>query len=212
MRSQFVLVMVLVVAVVFGATWHFKQAPANSPSSVGSATNHIPTTKPALTVITSTPPRVVGNPITPEERAAAIETEIDHLRELAMKDDAGSLTKILADLTHSEKEIRDVAIESVKEFGSSNAIPALKAAAQLSEDTSEKIALLEAAEFLALPRLTFDSTPDSRTPEEIRVSDERAAEKIAQQEAQRVQTKRTHSVPSESSSGSWSATNNIPRK
>ena len=82
-----------------------------------------------------------------------IEAETDRLQQLSMSDDPISLSNILADLTSPEKEIRAAAIEATKQFGSTNAIPALKAAAEASEDHEEKAAFLEAVDFLSLPSL-----------------------------------------------------------
>lgn len=75
-----------------------------------------------------------------------------------MNNDAQSLSNILADLTSPEKEIREAAIEAAKQFESTNAIPALKAAAANAEDNQEAIAMLEAADWLALPSVDFAAT------------------------------------------------------
>ena len=69
---------------------------------------------------------MVTNILTDEQRQAAIDAEIDRLQQWSMNDDPASLSNILADLTSPEKEIRDAAIEATKEFGSTNAIPALE--------------------------------------------------------------------------------------
>lgn len=70
-----------------------------------------------------------------------------------MNDDAESLNHIVADLTSPEKEIREAAIEAAKQFGSTNAISALKAAADSAENIEDKSAYLEAAIFLSLPSM-----------------------------------------------------------
>lgn len=86
-----------------------------------------------------------------------------------MNDDPQSLSNILSDLTSPEKEIRMAAIEAAKQFESTNAIPVLKAAAANAEDNQEAIAMLEAADWLALPNADFN-TPGTRpqlTPDQI---------------------------------------------
>jgi HEAT repeat protein len=80
-----------------------------------------------------------------------------------MNDDPASLSNILADLTNPEKEIRDAAIEAAKQFGSTNAIPTLKAVAANTTDTEEQIALLEAANFLSLPPVDFSQPTPPQT-------------------------------------------------
>jgi len=94
---------------------------------------------------------------TPGERQATIDTEKDTLAALQMNDDAQSLSSILADLNSADKEIRMAAIQAAVQFGSTNAIPALRTAAANDQDLDEKIALLKAADFLALPEATFGS-------------------------------------------------------
>lgn len=217
MRPNFLLVLVLVLTVGFGVAWHFKQTPANSdspsPSDETNAVSLSRLAKPTSTfaVITSEPPRSIATTSGPEKRAEAIEAEISHLRELAMKADDDALSLIVADLTHPEKEVREVAIESARELGNSNAIPILKAAAQNSEDTQEKIALLEAAEFLGLPQMTFESTPNTRTPEQTRAAEQKMTDRMAQRDAVRDRRKKTGSAPPGTTPGSWSTTNNPPR-
>jgi hypothetical protein len=80
---------------------------------------------PAPAPAPATVPAITNVVLSAEERAA----EIDRLRDWAMNDDAESLNHIVAGLTSPEKEIREAAIEATKQFGSTNAISALKAAA-----------------------------------------------------------------------------------
>ena len=67
---------------------------------------------------------------------------------MSTQNDPASLAAILNDLTNPEKEVRLAAIEATKQFGSRDAIPALQADVARATDTDEKIALLEAADFL----------------------------------------------------------------
>ena len=141
----------------------------------------------ALTITNVPPPApapVATNTLTPEQRQAAIDAETDRLQQWSMNDDSASLSSILADLTNSEKEIRKAAIEAAEQFGSTNAIPTLKAVAANTTDTDEQIALLEAANFLSLPSI-FDvdkSTP--KNPEQIQAAAQRKAEREARRQAQ----------------------------
>lgn len=76
-----------------------------------------------------------------------------------MNHDNTSFSNILVRLTSKDQEIRAAAIEAARQFGSSNAIPALTAAADATDDLREKIECLDAAEFLTLPALPFASPP-----------------------------------------------------
>ena len=102
-----------------------------------------------------------------------------------MNNDPASLSNILADLTYPDKKVREAAIEAAKQFGSTNAIPVLKDLAAHDEDPEEKAALLEAADFLSLPSLTFggSGTDTPMTPEQIQKAQQNWAAKEARQQA-----------------------------
>ena len=186
MRPKFVLVILLAAGLVLGAVFFLGQhgkspvpppdmvtaRPAAVDSNAVSAAAPAPiATRPAAT-----------NVLTPEQRQAAIDAETDRLQEWCMSGDPVCLSNILADLTSPENEIRDAAIEATIQFGSTNAIPALKAAAAKTDDTDEQIALLEAAKFLSLPSLS-SSEPDTRSPELIQADQQRNAERTARRQA-----------------------------
>jgi len=142
----------------------FESATKASTTVSEVVTSVSPSSKPVP--VPATP--VVTSALTPDQRQSAIDTEVERLHQLSMNDDPASLSSILADLTNPEKEIRDTAIEATKEFGSSNAIPALKATAMNTADTEEQIALLEAANFLAQPGISFGETGTPGTAQQIR--------------------------------------------
>ena len=128
--------------------------------------------------------------MTPEEKQSYIEAETSRLQDLSAQDDPASLSAIVNDLTNSEKEVRLAAIEATKQFGSKDAIPVLQADVASAADTDEKIALLEAADFLALPTLTDAGVQTPPTPDQLQaIQDQRqkaAARKqyLMQQHAQ----------------------------
>jgi len=157
MRPKYVLMFLLLAGLVLGGGFLLKQRLGNTP-----ATPSAPEPAPAALSAAPPPaplpvaaPPVATNTVTPEQREAAIEAEADRLQQLSMKDDAASLSNILADLTNPEQDVRAAAIEAAKQFGSTNAIPALQAAADNTEDPQEKRDLLEAAEFISLPSANF---------------------------------------------------------
>ena len=87
------------------------------------------------------------------QHEAAVQEKINKLQELQANDDPQSLKSILDELTDPEKSVRAAAIESAIQFGNRDAIPVLKAAASNTTDSDEKKALLDAADFLALPTM-----------------------------------------------------------
>jgi hypothetical protein len=174
MRLKFVFALLLLALLVLGAAFLLKQhrgSAATPPPVTESAT-------PAPVVVSATPPPtpasisaappVSTNTSTPDQHEAAIDAETDRLQQWSMNDDPASLSNILADLTNPEKEIRKAAIEAAKQFGSTNAIPTLKAVAANMTDTDEQIDLLDAANFLSLPSFDFHGSGPAppRTPEQ----------------------------------------------
>jgi len=176
MRPKIVLGLMLFALVVIGAVVLLKRpvekaapVPAVIDSASVPATSVTANEVPPPAPVAALPPAPV---LTPEERQAANQAEIDRLMEWSRNSDAQSLSNILLDLTNSEKDVREAAIEATKQFGSTNAIPVLKAAAINSTDTSEQIELLQAANFLSLPSLTFGAP----TAEEIQAAQQRRAQ------------------------------------
>jgi hypothetical protein len=143
----------------------FASAPPVS-SDVSVVHEVVPDVPPVSTAITnSTPENQIAQvtnipPVAPATDApvvdheAYVQSEIDKLQELQANDDAQSMRAILADLTNSDKTIRVAAIEATTQFGSRDAIPALKDLAAHTPDPDEKQQLQDAADFLALPSIT----------------------------------------------------------
>jgi hypothetical protein len=188
MRLKFALPILLVVALAVGAILFLKQyssVPTVPDAEPGPAASAAPTPEPEPTPAPA--PMVVKKTLTPEERQVAIDAETDRLSAWSMNNDPQSLSNILGDLASPEKEIRMAAVEAAKQFESTNAIPALKAAAANAEDTEEAIAMLEAADWLALPSVDFrpSGTKPQRTPEQIQQIEQARAKAQARREARR---------------------------
>jgi len=143
-------------------------APVAKSVSAAAATN---TTANAMATDTqavtepSPAPEVVTSPVAAnsaevevanasDQHAAAVQEKVSKLQEWEANADAQSLKNILAELTDSDKEVRSAAIAAAVQFDSRDAIPVLKATADKTTDSAEKKALLDAAEFIALPSIT----------------------------------------------------------
>src|SRR5487761_2507549 len=139
MRPQFVFTLLIAAGGILGAAFYLKQhlrSPSSPPPAIHELAIPAPAVdsnaetriarQPAIEPLPITP--VVADAVTPEQRQAAIDAETDRLRQVSMSDDPAALPPILADLTNPEKDVRDAAINAAREFGSKDAIPALKAA------------------------------------------------------------------------------------
>ena len=185
MRPKFFFALLLLALLVLGAAFLLKQHLGNAatPPPVNESATPAPVVSvaPPPAPVPAAPASTIT--LTPEQRQAAIDAETDRLQEWSMDNDPASLSNILADLTNSEKETRDAAIEAAKQFGSTNAIPTLKAVAANTTDPEEKAALLEAANFLSLPSMDFSGPATPKTPEQIQADAQRKAEREARRQA-----------------------------
>jgi hypothetical protein len=135
----------------------------NPPGEMAVATNPPPTPAPAP--VSVRPPVTLKTTVAPADRQQAIAQETEQLARWSMNNDPQSLTNILGDLASPEKEIRLAAIEAVKQFDDTNAIPVLRAMAANTDDHEEAAELLEAADFLELPDFVFPTAPPQTNSE-----------------------------------------------
>lgn len=181
MRPKFVLVILMVAVLAIGGAIWFKKssAPASVPPAPVAEVAPTPASTPAPA------PVIVKKAMTPDERQAVIEAEKDKLYAWSMANDAQSLSNILGDLTSPEQEIRMAAIEATKQFGDTNAIPVLKGMAANTTDNQEAIAMLQAADFIALPSVTFTKADPNQqlTPEQQQARDQARAKSQARRDA-----------------------------
>ncbi|MGH7939457.1 MAG: hypothetical protein ACREFR_00105 [Limisphaerales bacterium] len=184
MRPNFVLGILLAAGLALGALAFLKRHPGPSAPPAVVASVPAPTPMPrAIFSEPTAPPPAPAPALTPEEQQAADDAEIDRLQDWSASHDPQSLSNILADLGSPEKGVREAAIEAARQFQSTNAIPALKAAAMSSTDTDEQMEMLEAANFLSQPFI--DASPP--TPEEVQARQQQRAKLLAQMKQQQGQ-------------------------
>ena len=198
MRPKVILGLTLFAVLLIGVALLMKRARNTTPPVT------VVTTTPAPQTESELPPMSVSQPIAPthvltdEEHQAAIDAEVSRLQDWSMSNDPVSLSNILADLTSPEKDIREAAIEAAKQFDSTNAIPALKAAAVNSTNTDEQIEMLQAAEFLTLPSISDLPPP---TPEQKEALKEKQAQRRAQMQQKMQQNQNQTTPPAPSQNG-----------
>lgn len=104
-----------------------------------------------------------ANPVAPANHAEFVGARLAELMALAMNDDANSVEEIISELSNPDPQIRRGAVEAVVQFGDRSVIPRLQAIAEQTDNEADRADILEAAEFLNLPRLTDDPPPRTRT-------------------------------------------------
>jgi hypothetical protein len=80
------------------------------------------------------------------------------LGDLGTSNDPASLKTILSELNNQDQRIRTAALDATVQFGSQDAIPALRNEMAWAEDPHEKAAIADAIDFLQLP--SADSVTD----------------------------------------------------
>lgn len=88
------------------------------------------------------------------EQAKRIHKRVLELYALAMNDDTASRDAILSEFKNPEKNIRQAALEAAIQFGDRSVVPYLREAAAQTEDPREKVAILDAIDYINLPSLT----------------------------------------------------------
>jgi hypothetical protein len=100
-------------------------------------------------------------------RAAAIEKELDAIRELQGEADGENNPKIISALldkvAHPEVAVRNAALDALKQLNDTNAIPGLQQAEELIKDPRGKVAVLDVIDYLNLPSVMPDVPPDDFT-------------------------------------------------
>ena len=86
-------------------------------------------------------------------RSAELAKGLDDVRELQAQGDGDPSTVevLLSYVMHRESEVRRVAVQALVQLNATNAIPGLEQALGRTEDPHDKIALLEAINYLKLP-------------------------------------------------------------
>jgi hypothetical protein len=141
---------IVVAAIAFKA--NVTKKPADDGKSV--ADNGVPTA-----TAPTNKAQAVAN-LSPEAAKAEVQKQLDEINELiADGPNNPAAASLLCDkLAHQpDAEVRAKALEGVVALNDTNAISRLEEAAQILEDPREKVAVMNAIEYLKLP----DSTPDT---------------------------------------------------
>jgi HEAT repeat protein len=126
---------------------------AKDPTSIVTSPLPSPDKLPIDSTI-SQPEKPKVNPGIETNTISEIGPRMEAIAEASMKSDSNSFQIILNALKDENPEIRRAALDGVIQFGSRDAIPALKELVEKTEDPREKVEILDAIEFLALPSAT----------------------------------------------------------
>ena len=101
-------------------------------------------------------------------RVTEVGKQLDQIRELQADGTANPATTsiLLTKVTHQEPEVRKAALQALVQLDDTNAIPGLEQAQALVEDPHEKVAFIDAIEFLKLPSVIPQETGATLKPDE----------------------------------------------
>lgn len=88
------------------------------------------------------------------EHARLVRKRVNELYSLAMNNDTASRDVILSEMKNPNTVIRKAALEAAIQFDDRSVVPYLKEIADQTEDPREKVAILDAIDYINLPSLT----------------------------------------------------------
>ncbi len=117
----------------------------------------------------------VGNPVVSEQlHAALVAKGIEQIQELQGEIDGSNNATIIQALldkgSDSEAEVRKAAVEALRNMNDTNAIPGLEKLAASIQDAREKVAVLDAIDYLKLPNIMPDNQPPDTNMDAFAVS------------------------------------------
>jgi hypothetical protein len=105
--------------------------------------------------------------ITEQLRAAEVENEVNQIQDLQGEADGTNnpiiITALLDKLSHPEAEVRKAVLDALKQLNDTNAVPGLEKAAESIKDPREKVAVLDAIEYIQMPSATQNVPPEFAT-------------------------------------------------
>jgi hypothetical protein len=118
-------------------------SPTNESVNPGQSAQSLSAKAPVTNVVATTPD---------EDRDAAIDKELDVLKEALLngESDPASVETVRARFTHPESEVRKAAFETAMHLNDRGSIPKLKEALAKVQDPREKVMIMDAIEYLQI--------------------------------------------------------------
>jgi hypothetical protein len=99
-----------------------------------------------------------------EMREAIINREIDRIHDLQAQVDGTNnqmiINALIDQLSQSEAPVRKAALEALKELDDTNAVPGLQRAIANTPDPREKVAMMDAIDYLKMPNINDNIPPE----------------------------------------------------
>jgi hypothetical protein len=101
-------------------------------------------------------------------RTAEVDRQLEEISDLLSAADGDNnatvtIPALLDKVAHPEAEVRKAALDALKQLNDTNAVPGLLQALEKIKDPREKVAVLDTIDYLKLPGITPDVTPENAT-------------------------------------------------
>jgi hypothetical protein len=129
---------------------------------VTAMTNPSDTNHAAAPIVGSQPPVV-----SEEVRQALIDKELEQIDDLRRQVDGTNnlliINALIEKFSNPEAEVRHTALRVVKEMNDTNAVPGLQKAVDSTTDPREKVAIMDAIDYIKMPSITDNVAPELAT-------------------------------------------------
>jgi len=164
MRPKVVILLMTVAFVVLGLVAFFKGGRGvEQTTAVATPGAQMPPANPKQP---PEPPHAPGTPVVVSEsvRAALVAKDVDEILDLQSQVDGSNnpqiINALLNKLSNPEAEVRRTAVQVLKEMNDTNAVPGLQKAAEATADPREKVAILDAIDYIKMPSFTANVPPE----------------------------------------------------
>lgn len=173
MRPKVVIFTVLVAFVALGMIAIFKGLNGIKTDAHAAQGSAMQTTS-EKTVSTNDLPGTVGYglntgnlAVSDELRAAVIAKEVEQIQDLEGQVDGTNnvmiINALLAKMTNPEAEVRQAVLDALKRMNDTNSLPGLQKVAAAISDPRERVAVLDAIDYIKLPSATDNVPPELTT-------------------------------------------------
>jgi hypothetical protein len=105
--------------------------------------------------------------VTEQLRAAEVENEVNQIQDLQGEADGTNNPVVIAalidKLAHPEAEVRQAALDALRQLDDTNAVPGLEKTVENTKDPREKVAVMDLIDFIKMPSVTEGVPPEYAT-------------------------------------------------
>lgn len=173
MRPKIVILTLVVAFGLLGLIAVLKGVGGKNGDQAKESALNAPATPATLSPATDAPVAAVGSgainsgAVSPEIRAAIIQKELEEIQALRDEVDGTNnaivISALLDKMKALEPEVRKAALDALVQMNDTNAVPGLQTVADNTKEPHEKVSIMNAIEYLKLPDILANTSPDDVT-------------------------------------------------